>query len=540
MMIAAILVVAAAMPTMAQQETDPQDAVTSLAEEIGDTAGRLLAGAQSVAAGDGTLTVSVGGITYDDSRPRIASLLAATIEDSLVAAAQRMAGTRDIAVRSTQPTDLVLTVRGGGGPSSVLLVVQVVSGDGTILASSRVSAAMADGLAAALAPAPMAASGAAAAAATEAGDDVPDRPENAQPVTPESVLQSLSLEEEGDHDWFVIDVGPIPGDVEGLPALTVYTSGTTDTYIEAFGPDDPQAGIAENDDTNGTNARVSFPVESDGRYWIMVRGFADSSTGTYDLHVVADTLTVDDAEPNNSRETATDLQGRTSPLAATIRPSGDSDWYRIDPASAGIAGDGASADARSVPALRVETQSTLDTTITVYDANGDQLTYNDDGGEGSNARVLVPAGSGPVYVEVRGYGDWVEGDYQLLWGSGEIQRDAWEPDDTRDQAQPLEIGSGRRDYTFSNDSDSDWVSLSVPESSDGGPSTVVIETYGDVDTYMRLTDADGNQIDYSDDDGSGFNARIDAELEPGTYYVELTPLFLSGEERGYSVEARLR
>ena len=104
------------------------------------------------------------------------------------------------------------------------------------------------------------------------GQDPDDTPEGATPVDLGSSTDgSLS---EGDEDLFVIEMSD-------SGTLTVYTTGSTDTY--GFILDSSGNILAENDDGGeGWNFRVSASVSA-GTYYIQVGGF---ETGDYTLHVV--------------------------------------------------------------------------------------------------------------------------------------------------------------------------------------------------------------------------------------------------------------
>ena len=81
---------------------------------------------------------------------------------------------------------------------------------------------------------------------------------------------------EGDTDYFRVEMS-------SAGTLTVYTTGSTDTYGFIF--DSSGNVLAENDDGGeGRNFWVSAPVSA-GTYHIQVEGFS-SSTGDYTLHVV--------------------------------------------------------------------------------------------------------------------------------------------------------------------------------------------------------------------------------------------------------------
>jgi len=71
----------------------------------------------------------------------------------------------------------------------------------------------------------------------------------------------------------------------------------------------------------------------------------------------------------------------------------------------------------------------------------------------------------------------------------------------------------------------------------GGTGRYVIETEGPTDVVMKLfgPNSQTNLIAEDDDSGSGGNARIAAELSPGTYFVQVRHFNLAGGTGPYSI-----
>ena len=436
-------------------------------------------------------------------------------------------------MRDSVPADVLVVVDGGGEGAEGLFVVQLIHGDGRILASSRLRIERSPDLIDALRPA-----GSHVSAAAADTQDVTDDPDTAVPVTVGEVAADLSLETEGDEDWFSFVADGTVERSDEVPAVHAFTTGTTDTYIEVYGPDTWTALIGQNDDEPGsTNASITFAVEPGSRYWIKVRGFGGSATGPYTFHLARATFVADSSEPNDALFQATPIEPGDLPLEGSIRPSSDSDWYAVDLAAFHEAIDH-EGDSRAVPALRLETESRIDTVMTVYDGEEQEIAYNDDGGEWGNARVLLSRTTGLVYVEVRGFGDATEGDYRLVWGVEYLTLDEYEPDNVSEEAVRVVIGASPQRRTFSSDGDVDWLRIDISPDSHPEGRAVTIETYGDTDTYMTLYDEAVEPIVSNDDGGFGFNARIDALLEPGIYYVDVAPLYLGEPGTEYSVEVR--
>ena len=530
-MMAVLLMAVCIAPVLSQDAADP---VIAANEEIARTAGRLLPAALDLTPGTDTVSLAVGPILVDGQTPRMATLLSAMVSDELFSRASALRARRGVDVLAAGPSagasTLVLTVSGSVGESEAAFVIQMVErAGGVIRASARQSISLTPAIATALQPAlpPGGITGG------DGGDpqDVSDDPEYAQSVALDTVVSGGRIHAEGDHDWYVVNVSGVPEGIDGIPALIVYTSGSMDTYIEIYGPDSYGTFLNENDDGGeGTNASISFGVENYQTYWILVRGFADSSTGSYDLHVETTVIEPDPQEPNDDRMSASSVDLSAGDVVASVRPAGDVDWYEID-IQAALGPLEYAEDQR----LALETIGSIDTVMSVYDRNNNELAYNDDGGDGSNARVLIPIDSaGPLFVEVRGYGDWVEGDYMLTYDIVEVISDEYEPDDSQAQARAAELGGAPQTRSFSSDSDVDWVFFEVDSAEYPEGTTVRMFTEGYLDTYMILYNDFGSEIARSDDDGTDYNALIERRLAPGRYFVELYPLYLDGTSGTYT------
>ena len=100
----------------------------------------------------------------------------------------------------------------------------------------------------------------------------------------------------------------------------------------------------------------------------------------------------------DSRAAATSVAVGTS-IEGRIGAATDNDWFRFE-----TTGESA--------VVEVYTVGNLDTFGEVYDAAGDRLARDDDGGEGRNFRIAVTVPAGVHYVRVTGYGSRT-GDYVL-------------------------------------------------------------------------------------------------------------------------------
>ena len=116
------------------------------------------------------------------------------------------------------------------------------------------------------------------------------------------------LEEGGDRDYFRLAVS-------GDTTLTVRTTGSTDTRGTLF---DADGSSLETDDDGG--AGTNFEIERDvdaGTYYVEVRGFSSTTTGTYELDVSAESGGGEDAVTATITQCSGDSDGTW--IDATIR-----------------------------------------------------------------------------------------------------------------------------------------------------------------------------------------------------------------------------
>jgi hypothetical protein len=148
------------------------------------------------------------------------------------------------------------------------------------------------------------------------------------PLSPSYFALSDLISPAGDQDWYYVYV----------PAgrrLTVYTTGSTDTY-GYLANNTCSTILAQNDDASyptNTNFRIDYNVTTAGYYRIGVRHYNSSSgTGSYTLIVTSTALVTDDYA-GTTCEFATNIgtvpdTGYIS-RAGVINFGGDQDWFRV-------------------------------------------------------------------------------------------------------------------------------------------------------------------------------------------------------------------
>lgn len=268
--------------------------------------------------------------------------------------------------------------------------------------------------------------------------------------------------------------------------LTLYDEDGTELASDDDGADEPLA------------SRLTWIAGTDGTLFIEVINLdeeAEAEDTHYDLWVLENepvAFQEDEYEPDDTMAQAVEILVET-PQTHGIHVQGDHDWVFFQ------AEDGVT--------YVIETSnlgSEIDTIIYLYDEDGDELAQDDDGGEEYLAsRITWIADSTRIlYVMIRDYSDARGGpdmQYNISVAEAEpSEADAYEPDDTQDQAGEIEIGL-YQSHNLHVMGDHDWISFQAIEGT-----TYIIETFNlgsRIDTIICLYDANRQEL-ASDDDGA--------------------------------------
>ena len=205
---------------------------------------------------------------------------------------------------------------------------------------------------------------------------------------------------ETDSDWVRVE----------LTAGTTYNFATTapagaadgiaDTVLVLYDADGNL--VAGNDDSSGTlYSSLLLTPEADGTYYLAVQGYA-GAMGSYDLTMETVDLAADTIAA--SVDTAAVIAAGDV-IDGTLEFNGDHDWYRVEVGAGQAIAIWTSAGADG---------SVSDTTITVYDQDGNVVMTNDDFGDDLFSRVEFAApASGTYYVDIGGFNDSEAGSYTL-------------------------------------------------------------------------------------------------------------------------------
>ena len=174
-----------------------------------------------------------------------------------------------------------------------------------------------------------------------------------------------------DTDWFRFEV-------RARGAVVMESSGDLDTLGTLFDASGNRT-VQDDDGAGYPNFRIERELEV-GTYYVRVHS-SGRATGGYTLHLRGDVH-------GNSRASATRV-ALPSATTGTIDPGRDTDWFRFEVPATGV--------------VVMESSSELDTLGTLFDASGNRIVQDDDGGDELNFRIERTLDAGTYYVRVHSY-----------------------------------------------------------------------------------------------------------------------------------------
>jgi len=250
------------------------------------------------------------------------------------------------------------------------------------------------------------------------------------------------------------------------------------------------------------NERISLDGRPAGVYYAKVFG-RRGATAPYDLAIVApETARGDALEPNDSPDTATDLQqlaGETSLTDLSIHANADGtpndDWFQFETQAVGDSTD------------YVEIQFSHyegDLDMVLYDASGEPVAWSVSVSD--NERVsLEGLSAGAYYAHVYGYWDATAA-YDLVIEAPEEAAvgDAFEPNDTPAAATdlgPVEGVTSLTELSIHAGADGtpndDWFQFETQAFGDSTDYVEIQFSHGEGDLDMTLCDASGQEVDWA-------------------------------------------
>ncbi len=239
--------------------------------------------------------------------------------------------------------------------------------------------------------------------------------------------------------------------------------------------------ISENDDESNENRNFRINENlSPGTYYVMVRGYSQSTSGSFSLYVNS-VLMIQLNVPSS--------------YTANLLP-GEAIFYQFEASTTGR--------------FTAYSTGSVDLKAVLLDLGGSELADDDDSGEGTNFRIERDLGPGTYLVLVSGYNQLASGSYSIhiLGPSGAVSAGA---DCT--SAAYIAVDSSASGHVRGN-------SPLYFRFSNHEHGVLRIYTTGEADTVGAVLDSNCRVLFENDDaSDSDLNFRIDQELAPGTYYV---------------------
>ncbi len=319
-----------------------------------------------------------------------------------------------------------------------------------------------------------------------------------------------NLSPAGDKDWYKIALAAGQGlrvslnSAEGGDALG-------DPLLVLHGPDGAEI-LQDDDGGEGLNSWFEYQAATAGTYFIEVRGFTDDSSGRYSLSITP-------GEVGASADSAETLTANTDGRSSTIGANDDVDWFSIDL----VEGrpyrfylDGSGEDALADPYL------------TLFDAEGNQVAADDDGGAGLNSYLsFTSVTGGTYYAAASSYGSSSTGRYALRVADTDVPGNP-NTDENLDATSDDRISR----IDLAGDLDNYRVELEA-----GAHYLIEVVRNGDDalgDPYLSILNGEGQSVTTDDDSGDGRNARLRFTPEAaGTYFIQASGL--GGSTGGYQV-----
>lgn len=272
------------------------------------------------------------------------------------------------------------------------------------------------------------------------------------------------------------------------------TTGDTDTYGSLY-----QNGqlLTANDDRYDSNFHIEYYLIEGETYFIVVEGYSESTTGDYAMLVEAINTDFSDGDQVLALEQES---------YAYLVPGGIN-YFTFVPEESGT--------------YYFESHGEIDNVASLYEA-GDNISYNDDGGDSGNFKIEAYLVAGiPYMLEVEGFGDTTEGAYYVTVSMYQNTTLSLVDAETVYVNQPLErhLEMGAFDvYAFTPNHNG----------------TYTISTSSELDTFGELY-RDGMFIDDNDDGGYDMNMSMTVDMDAGVEYTIVVSGYSESTEGYYTL-----
>jgi len=355
------------------------------------------------------------------------------------------------------------------------------------------------------------------------GDEQPTRDDFAGDRTTEGRLSldapvAGAIQFAGDSDWLRVE---LQAGVRYLFELRGADSGGGTLADPWMGLVDASGELIRGNDDGGTgrDARFTLTPRESGTFFVRAEDFGLDDTGSFTLSLSRDGL-ADDFAGDTSTEGRIAVGGSAT---GTLEVAGDSDWFA------------ATLSAGTRYRVSLNGTETADDTLDdpwlgLFDAEGNFIDGNDDGGPGLNSALEFTAGrSGSFFFAAEAFAGRDTGSFTL-----ELDRLGASDDFAGDPTTQGRIDVGESvTGTIETARDQDWFRF------DFAPGQVLgIDLEGQAtgagdlrDPVLSIRDPGGNVLLFNDDGGTGLNSRLEIETT-GTGTVFLSARAFSPSDTG--------
>jgi hypothetical protein len=305
----------------------------------------------------------------------------------------------------------------------------------------------------------------------------------------------------GDRDWYRVDLAEGQAMRVGLES-TQTADMLSDPYLVLYGPDGTE--LARDDDGGeGLNAFLEYQATQAGPHYIEARGFTEDAQGAYAISLLA-------GEIGDSLANADYMTPNGEGRMSTIGADGDADWFMLEIVEG---------RPYRFNVMSLEEGGLADPALTLYDSNGEQVAYDDDGGSGFNSYLTFVSPTGGTYfAAVSSFGNTGTGRYWLNVYDTDVAGHT-ATDENLDGAND----DRRSRIDMSGDLDYYRVELEAGQS-------YQIEVNGDgdnplADPFLAIVNENNETLASDDDSGDGLDARLRFSPEQsGIYYIQASGL----------------
>jgi serralysin len=230
-------------------------------------------------------------------------------------------------------------------------------------------------------------------------DTVPGSGSTAVSVTVNGGFINGTIDTGGDHDWYRVSL--TQGQTYTFQTSATGSGDLSDTFLSLrtfLG-----AELASNDDisASSTYSSITYTATTSGIFYVDVSAFSPTATGNFRL--VASSATP--AGPDTvlaSTSTTSSVTVNSGGVSGTLEVNGDHDWYSVN-LTAG--------QSYLFRTNATGTGDLPDSTLTLRDASGTQISFNDDSNGSFSGLAFTATTSGTYYLDVGGYNNTGTGSF---------------------------------------------------------------------------------------------------------------------------------